>query len=99
MRPSVSYEEYRRKMFEDEEFRKVWDEMQPEFEIMRAIADGRMDAGMSQRDLADKADIIQRDINRLENGNGNPTLKTLKKLASALGCRLELKFTKLPSEA
>ena len=36
---------------------------------------------------------------RLENGNGNPTLKTLKKLASALGCRLELKFTKLPSEA
>ena len=41
MRPSVSYEEYRKKIFEDEEFKKVWDEMQPELEIMRAIADGR----------------------------------------------------------
>lgn len=70
-------------MFGDEESSKAWDETQPEFEIMRIIAEGRKEA-----------DLTQRDINRLENGNANPALRTLKKLAAVLGCRLEIHFTK-----
>lgn len=46
-----------------------------------AIAEGRKEA-----------DLTQRDIYRLE--NANPALRTLKKLAAALGCRLEIHFTK-----
>ena len=37
--------------------------------------------------------IAQGDISRLENGNANPSLNTLKRLATAMGMTLKIEFT------
>ena len=36
--------------------------------------------------------ITQGDISRLENGNANPSLKTLQRLAEGMGMTLKLEF-------
>lgn len=40
----------------------------------------------SQSDLGAAAGIESQNINRIERGKSNPTVKTLKKIAEALGC-------------
>ena len=44
----------------------------------------RRSRGMSQEDLADSSTIDRAYVGRLERGQGNPTLVTLARLASAL---------------
>ena len=36
--------------------------------------------------------ITQSDISKIENGNGNPSLKTLQKIAHAFGKKLKIEF-------
>ena len=45
----------------------------------------RLEAGMTQMQLAELVGIQQREITRIENGNGNPTLRTITRLLLAFG--------------
>ena len=47
---------------------------------------------MTQKELAEKTGITQGDISRLENGNANPSLRTLLRLAEGMGMKLRLEF-------
>ena len=42
--------------------------------------------------LSKKSGIAQGDISKLENGNANPSLKTLQRLAAAMGKKLKIEF-------
>ena len=53
----------------------------------------RTEKGYSDRKLAEKSGISKSEINNIENGKRSPTLDTLKKLADALGCRIEDLYT------
>lgn len=53
----------------------------------------RAEKGYSDRRLAEKSGISKSEINNIENGKRSPTLDTLKKLADALGCRIEDLYT------
>ena len=57
----------------------------------------RRKAGLTQEELAKKAKMKQPAISRLENNFDSATLKTIGKIAYALGYRAELKFTKIKS--
>ncbi len=46
--------------------------------------------GVSQSELARQTGINQSEISRIERGSGNPTEKTLIRLADALGADLQL---------
>lgn len=59
---------------------------------MRAIAGSKARTGMTQKELSDKTGIIQAEISKMENGNANPSIKTLKKLAAGLNMRLIINF-------
>ncbi len=74
------------------EFKKEWDALEPEYQVIRAIIDGRKNQNLSQKELARITGIAQADISRLENGNANPSLRTLKRLASGLGMMLRVEF-------
>lgn len=50
----------------------------------------RKEKGMTQREVAIAANLAQPAIARLESKSATPQLDTLLKVASALGCRLEL---------
>ena len=42
--------------------------------------------------------ITQNDISKLENGNANPSLQTLKKLANGLGMAIKLEFVPITNK-
>lgn len=60
--------------------------------ITDALIDARRASGLTQKDLADRTGIAQADISKLENGNANPSLKTLQRLADGMGMKLKLEF-------
>ena len=74
------------------EFKKEWDALEPEFDIIKAIVNARSSQNMSQKELSEKTGIPQADISRLENGTRNPTLKLLKRLADGLNMELGIVF-------
>jgi len=61
---------------------------QPQPEVGRAIRTLRIQRGLTQRQLAAKADVEVTWLSRLERGHANPSLDTLRRLAQALGVRL-----------
>ncbi|TDP51392.1 helix-turn-helix protein [Aminicella lysinilytica] len=76
----------------DDNFRKEYEAIQPELDIIRAMATARKNQNMTQKELADKVGMNQADISKLENGSRNPSLNMLKKLADGLGYNLKLEF-------
>lgn len=74
------------------EFKKEWDALEPEYQIIKAMLDTRNEKAMTQKQLADITGIPQADISRLENGNANPSLRTLQRLAEGMGMKLKLEF-------
>lgn len=80
------------KEMEDPEFRAEWEALEPEFQIVRAIIEGREVNDLTQKQLAEVTGINQADISRLENGTANPSLRTLKRLAAGMGMKLKLEF-------
>lgn len=83
----------------DPEFKAEWDALEPERQIMRAIIEGRDEQALTQKQLADATGITQADISRLENGTGNPSLRTLKRLAEGLGMSLKVEFVRKSTSA
>jgi DNA-binding XRE family transcriptional regulator len=62
------------------------------FRLARRFAEARQKRGWTQKKLADKTGLNQADISMLENGQANPTYRTLQLLASALGGKIDLVF-------
>lgn len=92
----TNFDEYVAKKLKNPEFRTEYDALEPEFAIVHAMIEARKNAGLTQTQLAEKIGIDQSDISRLENGEGNPSLRTLKRLAAAMDMRLKLEF--LPAD-
>ena len=80
------------RQLENPEFKKEWDALEPEYQIIKAMLDTRNEKAMTQKQLADITGIPQADISRLENGNANPSLRTLQRLAAGMGMKLKIEF-------
>lgn len=81
-----------KKFLKNPKFKKAYDDLEPEYAIVRAILEKRIKSKMSQKDLAKKLGTKQSAISRLESGTYNPTLSFLKKLSATLGGKLEIKI-------
>ena len=86
------FRQYLDQQLSDPEFKAQWDALEPEYQIINAIINGRKENGLTQNELSARAGITQADISRLENGEANPSLKTMKRLATALGKKLQIAF-------
>ena len=73
-------------------FRAEYEALEPEFAIVQAMIDARKESGLTQQQLSEKTGIAQGDISKIEKGEANPSLRTLKRLASGMGMRLKLEF-------
>ena len=87
------FREFLEEQLQDPEFRKEWDALEPEFAIVQALIDTRKNAGLTQKQLSERTGIAQSDISKLESGDGNPSLKTLKRLAAAMDMTIKIEFT------
>lgn len=76
----------------DDSFRKEYEAIQPEMDIIRALVDARTEQNLTQKELAERTGINQADISKLENGNRNPSLNMLKRLAEGLDMQLKIEF-------
>ena len=92
------FQELLQEQLEDVEFKKEWNNIQPEMDVIRAMMDARIAQNLTQKELAARTGINQADISKLENGTKNPSLKLLKKLASGLGMQLKIEFVPMQSK-
>ncbi len=77
---------------QDSTFKEKYDALEPEFMVMQAMIDARREKGITQKDLSKATGISQADISRLEHGTGNPSIRTLKRVANALHMSLKIEF-------
>ena len=80
------------KQLQDEEFKKEYEDIQPEMDVIRAIVDARTKCHMTQEELAQRTGINQADISKLENGTRNPSVNLLKRLAAGMDMVLKIEF-------
>jgi len=73
-------------------FRHEYNTLEPEFVIIQAMIDARSKTGLTQQQLSERTGIAQGDISKIEKGEANPSLKTLKRLATGMDMRLVLEF-------
>ena len=93
-----SYKDYKKRALQNPEVKAEYDALQPEYDIIQAMIDARVQQNMTQKDLSTKTGITQADISRIENGTRNPSLSMVKKLAHGLGMQLKLEFVPMPTK-
>ena len=81
-----------KEQMKDETFKKEYESLGPEYELISSLIDARKLDHVTQKQLADATGIAQSDISKIENGSGNPTIKILKRLADGLGMNLKIEF-------
>lgn len=86
------FKDFLDEQLENPDFKKEWEDIQPEMDVIRAIVDARISQNLTQKELAERTGINQADISKLENGTRNPSLKLLKRLADGMGMTLKLEF-------
>ncbi len=86
------FNDYLKEQMQNPEFKKEYDNLQPEFDIIRAIVDARTSQNLTQKQLAEKTGIQQADISKLENGTRNPSINLLKRLAEGMDMMLKIEF-------
>lgn len=85
-----SFSDIKKKWLKDPVFRREYDSLEPEFALAEILIRQRIEKGFTQAQLAKKIGTKQSAISRLESGSYNPTLEVLKKVASALGSKIEI---------
>lgn len=86
------FREFLNEQLQDEEFKKEWEDIQPEMDVIRAMVEARISQNLTQKELAARTGINQADISKLENGTRNPSLKLLKRLADGMDMVLKIEF-------
>lgn len=86
------YDDFLAEQLQDEEFKKEYDNLRPEFDVIRAIVDARVSQNLTQKQLAERSGINQADISKLENGTRNPSINLLKRLADGMNMALKIEF-------
>ena len=81
-----------RQLENDAEFRKEYEALSPEYEIAKMLIACRNSGNLTQKKLSDLTGIDQADISKIENGNANPSIKTLTRIASAMNMNLKIEF-------
>lgn len=86
----LSFDQYFKNSLKDPEFKKLWKESEPKYQLSRQIIKKRLENKMSQQELANKVGTTQAIISRLENSTFNPSLKLLERISIGLGSNLIL---------
>ena len=80
----------------DPEFKTAYDALEEEYAALTTFLEARKAAGLTQEEIAQRMGTTKSAISRLESSLGkgriSPSLATLRRYASAVGCKLELKL-------
>ena len=91
----MDFNEYlKNSLEEDNELRREYEALQTEYELIEKLIKARLEANLTQKELAQKCGMKQSNISRLESGKSNPTIRFLEKLANSLDCDLVIELRK-----
>lgn len=87
-----NFRETLKEQLKNADFKNEFDSLEPEYQVIREMIKAREENNMTQIELSKLTGISQADISRLENGDANPTIGMLNRIAYAFGKKLELQF-------
>jgi predicted transcriptional regulator len=88
----TTFQEWKKDKLKNPEFEEAYENLRPDYEIILALIKARKKQKLTQEELSKRTGIKQSHISRLENGNHNPSLSFLKKIAKGLGKELHITF-------
>ncbi|MES9857651.1 MAG: helix-turn-helix transcriptional regulator [Sedimenticola sp.] len=92
----LAHDELIKQMLSNPEVKAEYDLLEDEFSLFDELLKARMNAGLTQGEVANIMGTKTPAIARLEAGGGNkkhsPSISTLRKYADAVGCHLEIKL-------
>ena len=91
----TNYDIYINEQLKNPDFKAAYDDIQPDFDIVRAIFDAYDLEGFNKELLSQESGLLQYTISKLEAADANPSLSTLQKLAEAMGKKLHIEFQPL----
>jgi DNA-binding XRE family transcriptional regulator/predicted RNase H-like HicB family nuclease len=77
--------------------KSIWVEVPPRLALRISLVWARVQANLTQAQLAKRSGVSQQQIAKVENPDSNPTMETLEKVAKALGARLHVELELSPS--
>jgi len=93
-----THDEMVAKWLQDPAFKAEYDSLEEEFALFDALVEARKAAGLSQAEVAQRMGTKAPAIARMESSGGkgkpSPSLKTLRRYAKAIGCKLEIHLVK-----
>ena len=66
------FDQFLEEQLQDEEFKREYENIQPEMNVIRALVEARNSQNVTQKELAERTGINQVEISKLENGTRNP---------------------------
>ena len=81
--------EYHEQMRDNPEYKAAYDALEQEFAIANALIQARSEAGMTQKDVAEKLGVSQPAVARMESGK-NISIKAIARYAKAVGRPINL---------
>ena len=88
----ASYEQWRDNLLADPETRRIYEEEAAKKELWLQLVEARLDAGLTQTQMAERLGVSQAQVARIEkSGYDAYTLTTLRKYVRALGDGFALK--------
>lgn len=88
----MNFKQYLNKQLKDKNFKKEWDKLEPEYQLIESLIAARLKKGLTQEKLAKKINSKQESISRVESGRVVPTIPFLKRIAEALDSRLQIRL-------
>jgi transcriptional regulator with XRE-family HTH domain len=88
--------DFKRRALARPDVRREYEKLKEEFELLDEILKARAEAGLTQAELAERIGTTQSAVARMETaiGKHSPSIATLKRYASALGYRIQLRLVK-----
>lgn len=92
----MNHSELRQVALQNPEVQAAYEALAPEFEVLRQMLQARKAAGLTQAQVAERMGTKPPAVTRLESalssGKHSPSLATLRRYATAVGCRLEVRL-------
>ena len=89
-RAHAEIDDYLKRKLQSPEFRAAYDAEDKRIELVLQIIKLRQQRGMTQADLAKAIGTRQANVSRLERFDSNLTVRTLERVAQALGVNLQI---------
>ena len=94
----MNHSELKAKALSNSKVKAAYDDMAPEFALLRQMLEARQTTGLTQAEVAERMGTKTPAVTRLEsslaNGKHSPTLATLQKYAEAVGYELQVKLVR-----